>query len=125
MNLASYLTLQEEKISYHLLKQISSSHPLLDEAASYCLQEGKRLRPLLVLAVAELFNVEFSQAIVPACSIELIHNYSLIHDDLPCMDDDDLRRGRPTLHKVYPEGIAILAGDYLLTLAFEILTTAQ
>lgn len=81
---------------------------------------GKRMRPLLTLAAAEACGGEESDAMPLACAVECIHTYSLIHDDLPAMDDDDLRRGNPTNHKVYGEGIAILAGDALLTQAFEI-----
>ena len=80
---------------------------------------GKRLRPILTLAAAETCGVKDPADILPAaCAVELIHTYSLIHDDLPCMDDDDLRRGRPTSHKVFGEGVAVLAGDALLTRAF-------
>lgn len=82
---------------------------------------GKRLRPLLVFATARLFNVERSRAARAALAIECIHVYSLIHDDLPAMDDDDMRRGKPTVHKAYDEATAILAGDCLHALAFEIL----
>lgn len=96
--------------------------PLFASARYSLLSKGKRLRPLIVLAVAESYGIQRSLALQPACAIEMIHAYSLIHDDLPCMDDDDLRRGRPTLHKVYPEWHALLTGDYLLTYAFEILT---
>jgi farnesyl diphosphate synthase len=82
---------------------------------------GKRLRPLLVLASAELFGVDRRQALRVAAALECVHCYSLIHDDLPAMDDDDLRRGKPTVHKQFDEATAILAGDALLTVAFEIL----
>ncbi|NMB35731.1 MAG: polyprenyl synthetase family protein [Firmicutes bacterium] len=82
---------------------------------------GKRLRPLLVLFSAELFTTDWQRALPAACALELIHTYSLIHDDLPAMDDDDYRRGCPTSHKVFGEAVAILTGDALLTLAFEIL----
>lgn len=82
---------------------------------------GKRIRPILTLLTAELFTKEWKRALPAACSLELIHTYSLIHDDLPAMDNDDYRRGCPTSHKIFGEGIAILAGDALLTLAFEIL----
>ena len=85
---------------------------------------GKRLRPILCLAAAEACGGNPSQAIPAACAVECIHTYSLIHDDLPCMDDDDMRRGKPTNHKVYGEPVAVLAGDALLTLAFEIISTA-
>jgi geranylgeranyl diphosphate synthase type II len=80
---------------------------------------GKRLRPVLLLAFAEACGGQIAHALPFACAIEMIHTYSLIHDDLPCMDDDNLRRGRPTSHKVYGPAQAILAGDGLLTLAFE------
>lgn len=96
---------------------------ILYEAARYSLLNGgKRLRPILTLTVAEALGGAQQDALHPACAIELIHTYSLIHDDLPAMDNDDFRRGKPSLHKAYPEGHAILAGDYLLTLAFETLT---
>ena len=101
-------------------------HSSLFEAANYSLSsKGKRIRPLLVLMVVEAFKKDFKSSIDPACAIELIHTYSLIHDDLPAMDDDDIRRGKPSLHKAYPEWLAILTGDYLLTYAFEILTNAK
>ncbi|CAM3113022.1 hypothetical protein SPAN111604_04305 [Sphingomonas antarctica] len=80
---------------------------------------GKRLRPLLVTATAQLFGVDRAAALRAGCAVEAIHVYSLIHDDLPCMDDDDLRRGKPTVHKAFDEGIAVLAGDALHALAFE------
>jgi len=82
------------------------------------LDGGKRLRPILVLAAAELFGAPGELVIPAACGIELIHSYSLVHDDLPCMDDDELRRGRPTVHKKYGEALAVLAGDALLTYGF-------
>ena len=79
---------------------------------------GKRLRPVLCLAAAEACGGTTANALAAACALELLHTYSLVHDDLPCMDDDDLRRGRPTCHKVYGEGMAVLCGDALLTHAF-------
>ncbi len=82
---------------------------------------GKRLRPILCLAAAEACGGKISEAFAPACAVELMHTYSLVHDDLPAMDDDDLRRGRPTCHKVYGEGMAVLCGDALLTEAFAVL----
>lgn len=85
---------------------------------------GKRMRPVLALAAAEACGGTFAAAMPAACAVECIHTYSLIHDDLPCMDDDDMRRGRPTSHKVFGEGVAVLAGDALLTQAFEILAQA-
>jgi farnesyl diphosphate synthase len=86
---------------------------------------GKRLRPLLVCAACDLFNVSRDAAIRVATAIEAIHVYSLIHDDLPCMDDDDMRRGKPTVHKAFDEATAVLAGDALHALAFEILADEQ
>lgn len=80
---------------------------------------GKRLRPVLVLAAAEACGGAHENALPAACAVECLHTYSLIHDDLPCMDDDDLRRGRPTSHKVFGDAIAVLAGDALQALAFE------
>jgi geranylgeranyl diphosphate synthase type II len=85
---------------------------------------GKRLRPLLTLTVLETFGQPIEKGLYPAAAIEMVHSFSLIHDDLPCMDDDDLRRGKPTLHKIYPESHAVLTGDFLLTYAFEILAKA-
>jgi geranylgeranyl diphosphate synthase, type II len=85
---------------------------------------GKRLRPILCFAAAESCGGEASEAIPLACAVECIHTYSLIHDDLPCMDDDDLRRGMPTSHKMFGEAIAVLAGDALLTFAFELAAQA-
>lgn len=97
---------------------------LLDAARYALLGGGKRIRPQLTLDVTAHFGGDIEKALTPACAIEMIHSYSLIHDDLPCMDDDDFRRGRPTVHKQYDEAIAVLSGDYLLTRAFEVLTTA-
>jgi geranylgeranyl diphosphate synthase, type II len=82
---------------------------------------GKRMRPILCLAAAEACADRDGNALLAACAVECVHTYSLIHDDLPCMDDDDFRRGRPTSHKVFGEAVAVLAGDALLTVAFEIL----
>lgn len=86
---------------------------------------GKRLRPILCLAAAEACGGEDELALPAACAVEVLHTYSLVHDDLPCMDDDDLRRGRPTCHKVYGEGMAVLCGDALLTEAFLMLTQSK
>ena len=85
---------------------------------------GKRIRPVLALEFARLAGGKWQEVLPAACAVEMVHTYSLIHDDLPCMDDDDLRRGRPTNHKVYGEATAILAGDGLLTAAFEQLASA-
>jgi len=100
----------------------SPEYPLFEAARYSLLSPGKRLRPILLLSVLEDFRVPLELGLTAGCAIEMVHTYSLIHDDLPCMDDDDLRRGRPSLHKVYNEGHAVLTGDFLLTYAFEILT---
>jgi geranylgeranyl diphosphate synthase type II len=86
---------------------------------------GKRLRPILCLAAAEACRGKINDALPLACALECIHTYSLVHDDLPSMDNDDFRRGRPTCHKVFGDGIAVLAGDALLTIAFEIVSRAK
>lgn len=87
---------------------------------------GKRMRPVLCLAAARACGIRRTADVLPAaCALECVHTYSLIHDDLPCMDDDDMRRGRPTSHKVFGEGVAVLAGDALLTVAFEILARTK
>jgi len=99
-----------------------SGPPVIREAMCYSLEAGgKRLRPILTLAVADTIGSEDSSVLDVACAIEMIHTYSLIHDDLPAMDDSDLRRGKPSCHRVYGEAMAILTGDGLLTLAFEVL----
>ncbi|MFU8863021.1 MAG: polyprenyl synthetase family protein [Rhodobacterales bacterium] len=94
-------------------------------AMRYTCQGGKRLRAFLVLESARLHDVDLAHAIWPAAAIEMIHAYSLVHDDLPCMDDDDLRRGRPTVHVKWDEGTAVLTGDALQTLAFECLARPE
>jgi farnesyl diphosphate synthase len=86
---------------------------------------GKRIRPLLTVATAQIFGVERDRAVRTGCAVESIHVYSLIHDDLPCMDDDDLRHGKPTVHKAFDEATAVLAGDSLHALAFEILSMPE
>src|SRR5262245_23796615 len=85
---------------------------------------GKRLRPILVLLAHEAAGGSGDEALPAACAVEMVHTYSLIHDDLPAMDDDDVRRGQPACHKKFDEAIAILAGDALLTLAFDVLATS-
>jgi geranylgeranyl diphosphate synthase type II len=96
--------------------------PRLAEAMRYSVQGGgKRLRPILCMMAAEACGADPAEALPSACALEFVHTYSLIHDDLPAMDDDDLRRGRPTCHRAYDEATAILAGDGLLTLAFEVI----
>jgi len=113
-------------IEKRLSELVPQTGETIFEAARYSLlSPGKRLRPLLTLAAAEDFGGDRFIALDPACALEMVHAYSLIHDDLPCMDDDDLRRGKPTLHKVYGEGMALLAGDYLLTRSFEVIADAE
>jgi geranylgeranyl diphosphate synthase type II len=130
VNLRSYIAERAAQVEASLdrytqpggLTLLETAPPEILEAVRYSLLGGgKRLRPILVLMAAELFGLRPEQVMPTACALEMIHTYSLIHDDLPAMDDDDLRRGRPTNHKVYGEAIAILAGDALLTLAFELL----
>ncbi len=104
------------------LFQVSTYPPLIHEAMRYAvLNGGKRLRPIMVFEGAVLGGARKEDVIPAACAVELIHSYSLVHDDLPAMDDDDLRRGKPTCHIVYGEANAILTGDALLTAAFELL----
>jgi geranylgeranyl diphosphate synthase, type II len=103
-----------------LLPAESVQPPSIHAAMRYSVfAGGKRIRPILCLESARIFDVEVSPALYPGCAIEFIHTYSLIHDDLPALDNDDLRRGKPTSHKKFGEATAILAGDALLTLAFE------
>lgn len=97
---------------------------LYDAMRYSLLAGGKRLRPVLTLEAARLCGLDWRLALPAACAVELVHTYSLIHDDLPCMDDDDLRRGKPTNHKVYGETLAVLAGDALQPEAFRLILTA-
>jgi geranylgeranyl diphosphate synthase type II len=128
MDLEAYIQSAAQKVDSALNQMIPSEKTkprTLHQAMRYSIfAGGKRLRPILCLAAAEACGGNSADAIWAACAVECIHTYSLIHDDLPCMDDDDLRRGRPTSHKVFGEGIAVLSGDALLTLAFEILSQA-
>jgi len=105
-----------------LLPRADGPEQRLTEAMRYAaLGPGKRLRPFFALEAAKMFDLEERPVLRAACALECIHAYSLIHDDLPCMDDDDLRRGRPTVHKAYDEATAVLAGDALQAAAFEIM----
>ncbi|MGE0610850.1 MAG: polyprenyl synthetase family protein [Hyphomicrobiales bacterium] len=118
----------EQRLRDHLSGTRGQSSPpgRLAEAMRYAtLGGGKRLRPLLLIESAGLFGVKTENALDAAAALECVHCYSLVHDDLPAMDDDDLRRGRPTVHKAFDEATAILAGDGLLTLAFEILARRE
>ncbi|HEY2909822.1 MAG TPA: farnesyl diphosphate synthase [Gemmataceae bacterium] len=112
----------EEALPAVVLRHAGDAPPALLEAVTYSLlAPGKRLRPLLAILACEASGGTIESALPAACAVEMVHTYSLIHDDLPAMDDDDLRRGLPTCHKKFGEALAILAGDALLTLAFELL----
>ena len=118
------LTSYQNRINSKLESLLPFDDSLLSEAIRYSvLGDGKRLRPILVYLIGELGNAENDSLDILAGSVEIIHCYSLIHDDLPSMDDDDLRRGKPTTHKKYDEATAILAGDALQPFAFELVTT--
>ena len=129
MEVRSYLTTRQKEIDRALdryLPKASTKPSTLHKAMRYSLfAGGKRLRPILCLAAAEACDGKIENALPFACALECIHTYSLVHDDLPSMDNDDFRRGRPTCHKVFGDGIAILAGDALLTIAFEIVSSAR
>ena len=104
------------------LKKVPAYDETLEKAMEYSLMAGgKRLRPVLLMAAADAVGKDGVAFLTTGCAIEMIHTYSLIHDDLPAMDNDDYRRGKPTNHKVFGDGIAVLAGDALLTLAFEVM----
>jgi geranylgeranyl diphosphate synthase type II len=129
MDLRHYLASRQKRIDRALdryLPKASRKPATLHKAMRYSLfAGGKRLRPILCLAAAEACGGKIKNALPLACALECIHTYSLVHDDLPSMDNDDFRRGRPTCHKVFGDGIAILAGDALLTIAFEIVSSAR
>lgn len=122
----AYLELIEGYLDKFIKKQdsIGKMGYLQDAMAYSLLGEGKRIRPILVLASCEMLGGPVEEALPFACAVELVHTYSLIHDDLPAMDDDDLRRGQPSCHKKFDEASAILAGDALLTAAFAEISTA-
>ncbi len=118
----SYLDKIWEEIAgegWEMQEELDSIYPAMRYSA---MAEGKRLRPILAMAASETLGKPGEEISKVACALELIHTYSLVHDDLPAMDDDDLRRGKPTCHKVFGEDMAILAGDALLTYAFELLS---
>ena len=111
-----------DQVLNQLMDTTNSNPEIIHESMRYSVfAGGKRLRPVLVMAGAEICGAKPERVLPTAAAMELIHTYSLVHDDLPAMDDDDLRRGRPTNHKVYGDAIAILAGDALLTKAFELI----
>ncbi len=111
-----------EKKLYEILERLRGPESLKEAVKYYPLQKGKRIRPLFTVAVADTLGGNEEDAITVGCGIELIHNYSLIHDDLPSMDNDTLRRGKPTCHVKFGEALALLAGDALLTYTFEVLS---
>jgi geranylgeranyl diphosphate synthase, type II len=129
VNLKTYLIARQKLIDRTLdgyLPKANTSPATLHKAMRYSLfAGGKRLRPILCLAAAEACRGKAENALPLACALECIHTYSLVHDDLPSMDNDDFRRGRPTCHRVFGDGIAVLAGDALLTIAFEIVSRAK
>lgn len=120
---------RRELVEQQLVKELAQEPPLdetLAAAMKYSLMAGgKRLRPILLMAAADAVGAKGTDYLTAGCALEMIHTYSLIHDDLPAMDNDDYRRGKLTNHKVYGDGMAVLAGDALLTLAFEVLTCQQ
>jgi geranylgeranyl diphosphate synthase type II len=129
MNVKGYLKSRQKQIDGALdryLPKEKTKPATIHKAMRYSLfAGGKRLRPILCLAAAEACGGKIDNAMPLACAMECIHTYSLVHDDLPSMDNDDFRRGRPTCHKVFGDGIAVLAGDALLTIAFEIVARAK
>lgn len=130
MNLKEYMNIRLKDIDSEINNIFKSSSISLEnnflDMLKYPLDAGgKRLRPILTCLACELFNGDYKKAIIPAVSLELIHTYSLVHDDLPAMDNDDLRRGKPTTHVKYGEANAILVGDGLFTHSFEILSNAN
>ena len=126
MTFNAYLVQQARQVDRaldRLLPRSTEAPRAIHRAMRYSLfAGGKRLRPILCLAACEASGGEARRALPAACALECIHTYSLIHDDLPAMDDAETRRGRASLHKAFDEGLAILAGDALLTVAFELLT---
>ena len=126
-DLKIYLQLKRQQVNDRLVRSLptAASSPIADAMVYSVMAGGKRLRPVLCLAAAETVGGRSEDAINTAVAIELIHTYSLIHDDLPAMDDDVLRRGKPTCHVAYDEATAILTGDALLTLAFQLLASPK
>ncbi len=121
-SLSAFLNAQNKIDSQNATLHIESSKKLLESIKYSCFTKGKRFRPVLILSTYEMLGGNIADALPYAAAVEMIHTYSLIHDDLPCMDNDDYRRGQPTNHKVFGDAPALLAGDALLTLAFEVLS---
>ena len=121
LDLGNFESVVDEKLN-SIFQRLTKNQTIIDKSISYALSNpGKRIRPTLVFLVGDFLGIETSRLESIAGAIELIHTYSLVHDDLPCMDDDDLRRGKPTLHKKFNESTAVLAGDALQTLAFNLI----
>ena len=118
-----YQVMIETALKGYLPSGVFTEQTLIDSMEYSLMCGGKRIRPLLTLLFCELCGEDAKKALPFACAVEMIHTYSLIHDDMPCMDDDDYRRGKPSNHKVYGEDIATLSGDALQSLAFEIMTS--
>jgi len=126
MDIRKHLARRKALVERELGRILARGTDRIYEAMRHAvLGEAKRFRPLLVLSAAEALGADAALALPFACGIEFIHTYSLVHDDLPCMDDDDMRRGRPSCHKAFGEDAALLAGDALLTLAFEVMAGAE
>ena len=126
MRLSAYLTKRQALINQALAKRLppagDSPRPIHEAMRYSVLGEGKRIRPILTLAACEAVGGNSKEALPTACALEMIHAYSLVHDDLPSMDDDDFRRGKPSCHKKFGEAIGVLTGDALLTLSFQLLS---
>ena len=121
LDLGNFESVVDEKLN-SIFQRLTKNQTIIDKSISYALSNpGKRIRPTLVFLVGDYLGIETSRLESIAGAIELIHTYSLVHDDLPCMDDDDLRRGKPTLHKKFNESTAVLAGDALQPLAFNLI----
>ena len=121
LDLGNFESVVDEKLN-SIFQRLTKNQTIIDKSISYALSNpGKRIRPTLVFLVGDFLGIETPRLESIAGAIELIHTYSLVHDDLPCMDDDDLRRGKPTLHKKFNESTAVLAGDALQTLAFTLI----
>ena len=126
MDFAERIAANAAAVERHLNLYIDGYEPQpVIDAMRYAVQGGKRMRAYMVMESAAMFGILPEQSIWPAAAIEAVHAYSLVHDDLPCMDDDDMRRGRPTVHKAWDQATAVLAGDALQTMGFELVLNAQ
>jgi geranylgeranyl diphosphate synthase type II len=126
INIKTYLSQKAECVNIALKKFLPKDNSIISQGMRYSvLIGGKRLRPIFVILAAELFGVKSKDVMPAACAVEYLHTYSLVHDDLPAMDNDDLRRGMPTNHKKFGEASAILCGDALLTEAFNLITKSK